>query len=110
LWLILKSLYCPLLRGDLIVETKLDLGDRSKGIRVERDPALCELHNGDLGILCGWPNFGKKSCVFVTLILIYFLFLFKVCSCLEFDLTLNLNPRVYVVSSYSYYFSKLHIV
>jgi hypothetical protein len=32
----------------------------------------------DVGILCGWPNFGKKSCVFVSLILIYFLFLFKV--------------------------------
>jgi hypothetical protein len=59
------------------VETKLDLGDRSEWIRVERDPALCELHNGDVGILCGWPNFWKKSCVFVSLILIYFLFLFR---------------------------------
>jgi hypothetical protein len=55
------------------VDTELDLGDRSERIRVERDPALCELHNGDVGILCGWPNFGKKSCVFVSLILIYFL-------------------------------------
>jgi hypothetical protein len=36
----------------LIVETKLDLSDRSKWISVERDPALCELHNGDVGILC----------------------------------------------------------
>jgi hypothetical protein len=26
-------------------ETKLDLGDCSKWIRVERDPSLCELHN-----------------------------------------------------------------
>jgi hypothetical protein len=76
------------------VETKIDLGDRSKWIRVERDLTLCELHNGDIGILCGWPNFGKKSCVFVPLILIYFLFLVKLCSCLEFDLTLDLNPRV----------------
>jgi hypothetical protein len=92
------------------VETELDLGDRSEWIRVERDPALCELHNGDVGILCGWPNFGKKSCVFVSLILIYFMFLFKLCSCLEFDLTLYLNRRVYVASSYSHYFSKLHIV
>jgi hypothetical protein len=61
LWLIPKSLYCPLLCEDLIVETELDLVDRSEWIMVERDPALCELHNGDVGILCGWPNFGKKS-------------------------------------------------
>jgi hypothetical protein len=76
------------------VETGLDLGDRSEWIRVERDPALCELYNGDIGILCGWLNIGKKSCIFVSLILIYFLFLFKLCCCLEFDLTLDLNPRV----------------
>jgi hypothetical protein len=79
---------------DLIVETKLDLGNRSEWIRVERDLALCDLHNRDLDILCGWPNFEKKSCVFVSLILIYFIFLFKICSCLELDLTLDLNPRV----------------
>jgi hypothetical protein len=59
------------------VETKLDLGDRSEWTRVGRDLALCEIHNGDVGIHCGWLNFGKKSCVFVPLILIYFLFLFK---------------------------------
>jgi hypothetical protein len=59
------------------VETKLDRGDCSEWIRVERDPALCELHNGDVGILFGWPNFRKNSCVFVALISIYFLFLFK---------------------------------
>jgi hypothetical protein len=94
LWLIPESLYCPLLCGDLIVKTELDLGDRSKWIRVERDPTLCELHNGDVGILCGSPNFRKKSCILVSLILIYFLFLFKICSCLELDLTLNLNTRV----------------
>jgi hypothetical protein len=76
------------------VETELDFGDRSELIRVKRDPALCELHNRDVGILCGWPNFEKKTCVFVSLILIYFLLLFKFCSCLELDLTLNLNPRV----------------
>jgi hypothetical protein len=76
------------------VDTKLDLGNRSEWIRVERDPALCEVHNGDVCILCGWPNFEKKTCVFVSLILIYFLFLFKLCSCLEFDLTLYLNPRI----------------
>jgi hypothetical protein len=48
------------------VETELDLGDRSEWIRVERDLALCELHNGDICILCGWPNFEKKYCVFVS--------------------------------------------
>jgi hypothetical protein len=53
LWLIPESVYCPLLCGDLIVEIELDLGDRSEWIRVERDPALCELHNRDVGILCG---------------------------------------------------------
>jgi hypothetical protein len=60
------------------VETELDLGDRSEWIRLERDMALYELHNGDVGILCEWPNFRKKSCVFVSLILIDFLFLFRV--------------------------------
>jgi hypothetical protein len=94
MWLILKSLYCPILCGDLIVKTELDLVDHLEWIRVERDPTLYELHNGDVGILCGWPNFGKKSCISVSLILIYFLFLFKFCSCLELDLTLDLNPKV----------------
>jgi hypothetical protein len=94
LWLIPKSLYHPLIYGDLIVEAELDLGDRSEWIRVERDMTLCELHNGDVGILCGWLNFGKKSYVLVSLILIYFLFLFKICSCLELDLTIYLNTRV----------------
>jgi hypothetical protein len=89
-----ESLYCPLHCGDLLVETELDLRDCSEWIRVQRDPALCELHNIDVGILCGWPNFRKKSCVFVPLILVYFLFLFKFCSFLEFDSTLDVNPRV----------------
>jgi hypothetical protein len=35
------------------VEAELDLGDRSERTRVERDLALCELLNGDVGILCG---------------------------------------------------------
>jgi hypothetical protein len=51
LWLIPESLYFPLLYGDLIVETELDLGDHLEWIRVERDPALCELLNGDIGII-----------------------------------------------------------
>jgi hypothetical protein len=59
------------------VEIELDLGAHSEWTMVERDPALCELHNRDVGILCGWSNIGKKSCVFVPLILTYFLFLFK---------------------------------
>jgi hypothetical protein len=101
--------YWSLLCGDLIVEVELDLDDRSEWIRVERDMALCELHNGDIGILCGWSKFRKKSCVFVSLILIYFLFLFKLYSFLEFDLTLDLNLRVFVAFSCSRYFSKLHI-
>jgi hypothetical protein len=92
------------------VKMELDLGDRLERIRIERDPTLCELHNGDVVILCGWPNFRKKFCVFVSLILIYFLFLFKFCSYLKFDLTIYLNPTVYIVSSCSRYFSKLHIV
>jgi hypothetical protein len=71
------------------VKTEVDLGDRSEWIRVERDLALCELHNGDVGILCGWSNFRKTSCVFVSLILIYFMFLFKIYSCLELILTVT---------------------
>jgi hypothetical protein len=45
------------------VKTELDFDDHSEWIRVERDLTLCELHNRDIGILCGWPNFRKKSCV-----------------------------------------------
>jgi hypothetical protein len=59
------------------VKTEIDLSDRSEWIRIERDPTFYELHNGDIIILCGWLNFGKKSCVFVPLISIYFLFVFK---------------------------------
>jgi hypothetical protein len=66
LWWTLKSLYCPLLRLDLIVETELDLGDHSERIRVERDPALCELLNEDVSNLCGWPNFRNRSCIIVS--------------------------------------------
>jgi hypothetical protein len=35
------------------METGLDLDDCSEWIRVERDMALYELHNRDVGILCG---------------------------------------------------------
>jgi hypothetical protein len=37
----------------LIVKIELDLGDHSERIRVERELTLCELLNGDVGILCG---------------------------------------------------------
>jgi hypothetical protein len=76
------------------VETELNLGDRSEWIRLKRDPTLCELYNRGVDILCWWPNFRKKSRVFVSLILIYFIFLFKIYSYLELNLTLDLNPRV----------------
>jgi hypothetical protein len=62
----LKSLYWPLIRGDLIVEIELDLGDHSKRFRVERDPTLYEFLNGDIGHLYGKPNFSNKSCVTCT--------------------------------------------
>jgi hypothetical protein len=52
-WWNSESLYCPLLYEDLIVKIKLDLGDRLEWIRVERDPALCQLHNRDVDIFCG---------------------------------------------------------
>jgi hypothetical protein len=69
------------------VEKELNLGDHFERIRVERDSALCELLNRDVGNLCGWLNFGNKSCVYV---LAYpnLLFVFpQVHSCSKFDLT-----------------------
>jgi hypothetical protein len=84
------------------VETKLDFDDRSEWIMVERDSALCKLHNRDVDILYGWPNFEKKFCVFVS----YFNLLpvlAQIYSFLEFDLTLDLIPRVYIASSCSRY-------
>jgi hypothetical protein len=50
LWWTSENSYYPLFCGDLIVETELVLGDHSEWIRVERDPALCVLHNGDVGM------------------------------------------------------------
>jgi hypothetical protein len=58
----LRKFVFPLL-GDLIVETKLDLGDHSGRFGIERDLALCGHLNGDVGNLCGLPNFRNKSCV-----------------------------------------------
>jgi hypothetical protein len=76
------------------VKPKLHLGDRLKRIKVERDLALCELLNGDVGILCEWLNFGNKSCVFVPTHFDLLICLTQVCSCLEFGLTLGLIHRV----------------
>jgi hypothetical protein len=92
------------------VETELDLGDHLEMFRVERDPDLCELLNRDVDILCGWSNFGNKSCVFVLTHFNLPIVFTQIYSCLEFDLTLGLIPRVYVTSSYSLYFFKLYCV
>jgi hypothetical protein len=85
-------LYYPLLREDLIVEIELDLDDRSEMIRVERGTALCELLNGDIGKLCGWPNFRNKLVSFVLAYFDLLIVLAQVYSCLEFDLTLSVIP------------------
>jgi hypothetical protein len=42
------------------VETELDFGNRSEWIRVQRDLALCELHNGDVGIFLGGRTSGRN--------------------------------------------------
>jgi hypothetical protein len=76
LWWTSESLYCPLIRGDLILETELDFDDRSNRFRVERDPALCELLNGDVGHFCGELNFGNKSYITCACLL-----RFIYCSC-----------------------------
>jgi hypothetical protein len=55
---------------------------------VERDPTLCELLNGDVGNLCGWPNFRNKHCV--SLCLLYLLF----AACFMFFVFLSSIPRV----------------
>jgi hypothetical protein len=49
-------------------ENRTRFVDRSEWIMVKRDPALCELHNEDVDILCGWLNFGKN---FVSLCLTF---------------------------------------
>jgi hypothetical protein len=69
LWWASKSLYCPLHCGNLIVETELDLGDHSMRFVVERDPVLYGHLNGNVGNLCGYPNFRNKSCVLCSLCL-----------------------------------------
>jgi hypothetical protein len=75
-------------------KTELDLGDRSERIRVERDPTLYELLNGDVCILCGWLNFGNKFCIFVPTHFDLFIVLAQVYSFLEFGLTLGLIHKL----------------
>jgi hypothetical protein len=74
------------------VETELDLGNCLERFWVERDPALCELLNGDVGHLCGELNFRNKSCVTSACLLYLLIVLAQVCSCIEFDLTLGVIP------------------
>jgi hypothetical protein len=57
------------------VKTELDLGDRSEWIRVERDPTLCQLHNGDVGIFVGGQTLGRN------LVSLCLSFQFTSCSC-----------------------------
>jgi hypothetical protein len=76
------------------VETELDFGDCSERFRFERDPTLCELLNGDVGILFWSSNFRNKSCVFVPTHFNLTIVFGQVCSYLEFDLTLDLISRV----------------
>jgi hypothetical protein len=75
-FVLLDRLVCPGVTKAVVDPKKFILSSplwgfyRSEWIMVERDPNICELHNGDVGILCGWSNFRKKSCVVVSLILI----------------------------------------
>jgi hypothetical protein len=52
------------------VKVELDLGDRSGRIRVERNPTLCEVLNGDGGNLYDWPNFGNKYVAYFDLLFV----------------------------------------
>jgi hypothetical protein len=76
------------------VETELDLGDHSEWIRVERDPTLCELHNGDIGILFWVAELQEEILCHCSSHFDLLPVLIQVCSCLEFGLTLGLIPRV----------------
>jgi hypothetical protein len=73
------------------VETELDLGDHSAKFGVERDPVQCGHLNGDVCNLCGWKNFGNKSCVSCSCF-DFIIVLVQVCSCLELALTLGVIP------------------
>jgi hypothetical protein len=46
---------------------KVDIGDHSGRFVVKRDLILSGHLNRDVGNLCGWSNFGNKSCVLCLL-------------------------------------------
>ena len=71
---------------------KLHLGSRLVRIRVERDLALCELLNGDVGSLD--PNFGKQ--ILCKSVHILYLLSYS-CSCSPFG---NSRPIYLLVSSW----------
>jgi hypothetical protein len=69
-------------------KNRVGIGGNLGRIRVERDPALCELINEDVGNLCGWPNFRNKYCI--SLCLLYLLS----ATCFVFFVFLSSRPRV----------------
>ena len=80
-------------RGHLS-KPKLDLCGRLVRSRVERDPALCESLNGDVGSLD--PNFGKQIlCLVLSLFIleevICVLFPFELCSSIYLLMSLCLQ-------------------
>jgi hypothetical protein len=74
---------------------------------IERYPTFCELLNGDICDICHCQISGTNL-VFIALAPFDLLIvLAQLYSCLEFDLTLNVIPSVYVVFGCSLIFSKL---
>jgi hypothetical protein len=55
----------------IVSSSGFDLCDHLSEERVERDPALCELLNKDVGFFVN-PNLGIKSRVFCALVFNYF--------------------------------------
>jgi hypothetical protein len=75
------------------VKTELNLGGYSEWIRVERDSALCELHNRDRHSL--WvAKLQEEILCFCAPHFNLLPILIQVCSYLKFDLILGLIPRV----------------
>jgi hypothetical protein len=88
-----ETLYGPLLHGDLIVETKLDLGDHSGGLGLKETQLFVS------SSMETWATFvvGRTSGTnLVSLVLAYLyllLFLAQACFGIVFDLTLGVNPN-----------------
>jgi hypothetical protein len=88
-----ETLYGPLLHGDLIVETELDLGDHSGGLGLKETQLFVS------SSMETWATFvvGRTSGTnLVSLVLAYLdllLFLAQACSGIVFDLTLGVNPN-----------------